>query len=173
LIAAGLSKGAFYYYFDDKADLAAAVLERELERWNIHELKVGNTADEFWPELERYMWQSLDQLRAAPASRELLTRLGAAIARDPALLERLGPLMAESQQHLIAVWRRGQELGAVRTDVPAATLIALAQATKTSLSAALLPADRGATDQELETFTRLYLDMLRRMAEPGGKKARR
>ncbi len=166
LVAAGLSKGAFYYYFDDKADLAAAVLERELARWQISEIKIGATADAFWPELERYMWQSLEQLRAAPASRDVITRLGAALAQDPALRERLMPLMAGSQQHLAQVWRRGQEVGAVRDDMPAGALIALAQSTKTSLSAAMLPNDRAPTDEELEAFTRMYLDMLRRMCEP-------
>src|SRR5689334_5750559 len=32
LLSAGLSKGSFYYYFEDKADLAAAVLARETAR---------------------------------------------------------------------------------------------------------------------------------------------
>jgi AcrR family transcriptional regulator len=166
LLAAGLSKGAFYYYFDDKADLAAAVLERELARWQFNDIKLGDTASEFWTELERYVWQSLDQLRASPASRELLTRLGAAIAQDPELRDRLGPMMRGTQTHLAAVWERGQQVGAVRTDLPAATLIALVQATKSSLCATMLPVDCGATDDELAAFTRVYLDMLRRMCEP-------
>jgi AcrR family transcriptional regulator len=173
LIAAGLSKGAFYYYFDDKADLAAAVLERELGRWQIRELKLGNTAAEFWAEIERYAWESLEMLRAAPSSREVITRLGSAMARDPALLERLGPLMADTHQHLVAVWERGQKLGAVRTDVSASTLIALLQATKTSLSASLLAADRAATDDELTSFTHVYLDTLRRLTEARDKKGKR
>ena len=173
LVAAGLSKGAFYYYFDDKADLAAAVLERELKRWDIRDLRLGSSADDFWIKLERYMWKSLEQVRLEPKTRELLTRLGAAIARDPALLARLGPLMADAQQHLSAVWRRGQELGAVRVDLPASTLIAVAQAAKTVLSAAMLPTDRAATDDELEAFTRVYLDLLRRMTEPRGTETSR
>ena len=37
IAAAGISKGAFYYYFDDKADLFATVIEYATEvtlRWN-------------------------------------------------------------------------------------------------------------------------------------------
>lgn len=166
LAAAGLSKGCFYYYFDDKADLAATVLERELARWRIGDIEVGNSAAEFWAEIERYFWEGLDHLREAPASRDVITRLGAAVTRDPALLERLGPVMAELQRNLVQVWRRGQEVGAVRTDLPAETLIALAQAAKTTLGASLLPSDRAATDEELERFTRAYIDLLRRIAEP-------
>lgn len=166
LLAAGLSKGAFYYYFDDKADLAAAVLERELARWNLTDLQLGNSAAEFWAELERYLLKSLDQLHEAPASRDVITRLGITLMRDPELRDRLGPLMAETQRHLGGVWQRGQELGAVRTDIPIATLIALAQNTKLTLGEAMLPTDRAATDGELEQFTRVYFDMLRRMTEP-------
>jgi hypothetical protein len=95
------------------------------------------------------------------------------MARDPALLERLGPLMADTHQHLVAVWERGQKLGAVRTDVSASTLIALLQATKTSLSASLLAADRAATDDELTSFTHVYLDTLRRLTEARDKKGKR
>lgn len=166
LLAAGLSKGAFYYYFDDKADLAAAVLERELARWRIADVELGNTATEFWAQLEQYSWQSLAQLRESPASRDVITRLGSALARDAALLERLGPLMADAQRRLSEVWRRGQDVGAVRTDLPAEALIALAQSTKMTLGTAMLPGDRAATDEELERFTRIYIDLLRRMAEP-------
>ncbi|HEY5952650.1 MAG TPA: helix-turn-helix domain-containing protein [Kofleriaceae bacterium] len=173
LLAAGLSKGAFYYYFDDKADLAAAVLQRELERWHVEDVKLGKTADEFWSELERYTWDSLEQLRASPATRDVITRLGTAATRDPALIERLGPLMATAQQHVLAVWTRGQSVGAVRADIPAATLVTVVQAMKTSLAASMLPADRAATDKELEAFTRRYLDLLRRMVEPREKKGRR
>lgn len=166
LLAAGLSKGAFYYYFDDKADLAAAVLERELARWRIGDLELGDTAAEFWAQLEQYSWQGLNQLRESPASRDVITRLGSALARDAALLERLGPLMADAQRRLTDVWRRGQEVGAVRTDLPVEALIALAQSTKMTLGTAMLPGDRAATDEELERFTRIYVDLLRRMTEP-------
>src|SRR5829696_7359310 len=53
LLAAGLSKGSFYYYFDDKADLAAAVLARESARWIeiVGSLPLPSTADEFWDEM--------------------------------------------------------------------------------------------------------------------------
>lgn len=169
LLAAGLSKGAFYYYFDDKADLAAAVLERELARWDIRDLRVTNTAAEFWAELERYSAQSLAQLRESPQRGELVSRLGAALFRDPALMERCGPLIAEAQQHAGELWRRGQAIGAVRTDLSIGALITVAQGIKTSLATALLPSDRGASPDELEAFTAVYLDLLRRMAEPRDK----
>lgn len=165
LLAAGLSKGAFYYYFDDKADLAAAVLERELSRWNFSDVELGTTPATFWAALEHYARKGLDQLRDAPKSRDVIVRLGAAANRDPLLKERLAPHMSAGHQHLTAVWQRGQELGAVRTDVPVATLITLAQGAKSTLGAEMLPTDRAATNEELETFTRVYIDLIRRMTQ--------
>src|SRR6516165_8337004 len=55
LLAAGFSKGAFYYYFDDKADLAAAVLEREATRYLdiLSSLRMPKTPREFWAELAK------------------------------------------------------------------------------------------------------------------------
>jgi AcrR family transcriptional regulator len=165
LAAAGLSKGAFYYYFDDKADLAATVLERELATWDLGSIDLGTTAAEFWARLERYSADSLERLRETPAARDLLTRVGAAIPHTPELLERLGPLMKDAQQRLTSVWEKGQAVGAVRTDLPAATLIALAQSLKMTLGSAMLPVDGRIGDADLARFTRVYIDMLRRMTE--------
>src|SRR5258705_2037796 len=117
LLAAGLSKGAFYYYFDDKADLAVAVLERETRRWDFHDLRSPSSAAEFWAELDRYSQQGLAELRESPQRGELLTRLGLAIARDPELMKRCGPLVSEAQHKIAAFWRRGQEVGAIRSDL--------------------------------------------------------
>jgi AcrR family transcriptional regulator len=166
LVAAGLSKGAFYYYFDDKADLAAAVLERELKAWDLGQVALGTTAAEFWASIERFSSESLERLRETPAARDLITRAGAAVARNADLRERLGPLMADAERRLAAVWERGQQVGAVRADLPVATLIAVAQSVKTTLGAAMLPADQAASDVELARFTRVYIDLLRRMTEP-------
>jgi AcrR family transcriptional regulator len=173
LLAAGLSKGAFYYYFDDKADLAAAVLERELRGFDMPGPQLGRTAAEFWSELARYSAESLDKLHESRTRSDLITRLGAAMAREPALLERCGDLISDAQRRMGELWRHGQKLGAVRTDLPLQALIALTQATKTSLTTALLPADRGATTGELAAFTRVYIDLLRRIAEPHGKEKKR
>jgi AcrR family transcriptional regulator len=167
LLSAGFSKGAFYYYFDDKADLAAAVLEREMRRWDLRAAPPGGNAETFWPELACYASGSLDLMRESPASRDLITRLGAAMPRHPELVERLGPLIAEMEAKLTIVWQHGQEIGAVRTDLPVSTLIALARAVKTTLGAAMLSSDCSVTHEELQAFTRAYFDLLRRMMAPG------
>src|SRR5215831_2823931 len=57
LLAAGFSKGAFYYYFDDKADLAAAVIEREASRYfeSESEARAPATPAAFWAEVQRML----------------------------------------------------------------------------------------------------------------------
>src|SRR5262245_32221580 len=68
LLAAGFSKGSFYYYFDDKPDLAAAVLEREAARYlNLWgEVQRPSEPAGFWREMERLAERGTAQLRSAP-----------------------------------------------------------------------------------------------------------
>src|SRR5689334_14640744 len=54
LLAAGFSKGAFYYYFDDKPDLAVAVIEREALRYfDEAPARKPTTPAEFWAQVKR------------------------------------------------------------------------------------------------------------------------
>ena len=166
LLAAGLSKGAFYYYFDDKADLAATVIERELEQFDFSELGLAATAKEFWIKIERFSEQSLDQLRHSRHGGDVITRLGMAMTKHPELLERCGKTIAKMQQQLGAFWQRGQAVGAVRKDLPVSALMGIVQAAKLALATALLPADRVPTDDELSRFSKIHLDLVRRMVTP-------
>jgi AcrR family transcriptional regulator len=166
LLAAGLSKGAFYYYFDDKADLVATVLEHELARFNLADLRPVDSAEAFWAEVSRFTRTQLEELRHEPQRSSILSRLAVALARSPELMARCGPVIAQLQDTMTAFWSTGQRLGAVRDDLPVHVLLAVAQACKTALTPLLLPVDRGATVDELEAFARIHIDMVRRLAEP-------
>ncbi len=168
LMAARFSKGSFYYYFDDKADLAAAVLEREvgamMASWST--LVTPGSADEFWAELGRLAKVSIAQMRQAPESADALSRLGTAIARNPGLLERIaGPSVREATEKLAAFWQRGQEVGAVRDDLPVGTLLGLLESIKLAAAGVLLPADRAPSAEEFAGFVRIHLDLVRRVSE--------
>ncbi len=59
--AAGISKGALYYYFDDKNDLYLTVLLREFEGLSaILEIDAVTTADEFWTEIDLEFLKDFD-----------------------------------------------------------------------------------------------------------------
>ena len=169
LLAAGFSKGAFYYYFDDKPDLAAAVLERECGRY-LHlwaDLKKPKHPEDFWREIHRILEQGTAALRAKPGARiDAMLRIGTAIARNHDLAQRMmTPEFREATAKLAEFWKHGQEIGAVRVDLPVATLLAILQDTKLVLVRALLPHDRTPTPDELCAFGMVHLDMIRRIAE--------
>lgn len=168
LDAAGFSKGSFYYYFDDKADLAAAVLEHESEHHlaSLRALGQPESPRAFWREVHLLMERTQAIADARPHAMDALSRLGTAAARDPALLARLtGPAMHASTAAAAAFWKRGQKLGAVRDDLSVEALTGLLVAVKLALTSALLPADRAPTRAELATFIRVHVDMVRRIAE--------
>jgi AcrR family transcriptional regulator len=169
LLAAGFSKGAFYYYFDDKADLAIAVLEREAVR-NLELLPDAPSSaspEAFWADVERIATTSIARLRAAPhANTEAFLRLGTAISRHPELMERLSTsLVRDSMSKVTQMWQQGQDIGAVRTDIPLPKLLLLIQDVKIALVRALLPQDRAPKDEELIAFVRIHLYLVRRIAQ--------
>jgi AcrR family transcriptional regulator len=174
LEGAGLSKGAFYYYFDDKADLACTVLH-----WIYRDvlamcdrLRMPEDAATFWDVVHEISLQSLEMLQRAPYSNELLSRLGHAFANDRELATRVMSLFAKPNSAIIAIWRRGQELGAVRSDIPVETLIAVFQGIKESLIRSWMPGGQVLTKTEFERLADLQLDLLRRVSVPAQEQPR-
>src|SRR5687768_9358643 len=57
----GLSKGAVYYYFDDKEDLYTTVLRDAMQRLvlDVGEMNAATDAASFWREFERWYVRSL------------------------------------------------------------------------------------------------------------------
>jgi AcrR family transcriptional regulator len=168
LLAAGLSKGAFYYYFDDKADLAAAVLARESASWIevVGSLPLPATPAEFWQVMAGLNERGLAEVRRSRGRGDLLLRLGIAAARHPEVIERLGPFFVQARDRIAALYRRGQELGVVRADLSVDALMAILQGAKQAVGSALLPADRAPSDAEIREFARVNLDVLRRIVAP-------
>src|SRR5215475_4561107 len=80
---AGLSKGVFYYYFDDKADLAATVFERALEQsvGSLERFEPPAGDFDFWAHLEDLALAGTAELRRTEQHAEVVSRLGAAILR--------------------------------------------------------------------------------------------
>ena len=127
---AGISKGSLYYYFDDKEDLFATVMEQALTR-----LVEGAgfpppedlTADTFWNTFRDLMRRSVDFLKA----NESYVRL----ARSYYQLRLEAPASPAAQRvlemgrnQLNTLLARGQELEVVRTDLPLELLVDVALA---------------------------------------------
>lgn len=169
LLAAGFSKGSFYYYFDDKADLAMAVLERWAKRYEHAWDDFGEprTPKAFWEAGKRLMDRSTAQLREeSHVTTDAMMRLGTALARHAEIRERLSSTVVTGMMtKVVAIWQRGQEIGAVRRDLSVPQILALVQDMKLSLVGLLLPSDRAATVDEVEAFSRVHWDLVRRLAE--------
>jgi AcrR family transcriptional regulator len=169
LLAAGFSKGSFYYYFDDKGDLAAAVLERWAKRYEgaFDDWPTPKTADEFWAAVTALMERSTAELREEPhVTTDAMMRLGTALTRHPEVRDRvLHSAVTGMMTKVIAVWTHGQKIGAIRTDLAVRDLLALVQDVKLTLVRLLLPSDRAATLEEIEAFSRIHLDLVRRISE--------
>lgn len=170
---AGLSKGAFYYYFDDKADLAAEVfrLQATSHLESIGELRSVHTVDEFWSELRRLSFVRVKEIERNRSQYDAMVRIATAIPRDEKLAALVMPMFVKSRQMMNDFFTRGVELGALRTDLPVPVLIGLIENAKTTAAQARFPPNHVPTDAELESFTDLVLDLAQRLAAPAKKES--
>ncbi|WAS96961.1 TetR/AcrR family transcriptional regulator [Nannocystis punicea] len=177
LAAAGLSKGAYYYYFEDKEDLfvtaIAGALDEVLARLSLPDFERLKPA-EYWPALERAVatWSELFE-----SSRELLR---ASQQLDAARLN--SPRFAAVLDRGRALWRRliaaGQRLGCVRTDVPLEALVRMVEVNDHALDEQFRAEHGGGfTRRDFEAHVRLVFDTFRRLlavdaaATPAGGRA--
>jgi AcrR family transcriptional regulator len=123
---AGMSKGAAYYYFEDKVDLFTTVVENCAARLRLIDQTVNPAeldAATFWPtfaELHRQpLLRSFDQpwlFGALKSARRLPVE---ALQREP-----LARLAERLTTYVMTFVRRGQVLGVIRTDLPGEVLFA-------------------------------------------------
>jgi AcrR family transcriptional regulator len=126
LDGAGISKGAAYYYFDDKADLyATTVLHYSQElmaelRFDPARIRVTN----FWDEIAELYRQQF----TAYVERPWVFGVAKAGGSLPAEMLAEGPLaqlFEQAQFLLVQLLRHGRELGVIRTDLPEELLLSL------------------------------------------------
>lgn len=161
--AAGVSKGSLYYYFDSKEDLYAHVARVELERLIAQvepfDLRSATHPDAFWSALENYYLQLMTALDNAP---KLAAQIRGWIAASatPALQQ----IQQEMEQAVIP-WMReaiaaGQQIGAVRTDLPTGLLIAVAAGMGQAMDSWLL--NQTPDPAQLPTLISMLIGMIRR-----------
>lgn len=121
---AGVSKGAMYYYFDDKADLYTTVVERILDPFlrAFEERSAADSPQAFWAGLGQTaanMAPLLQNPDAIALLRDCFSQRhgGQSDAAVKRLTERFFQLM-------LPIVEEGRALGAVRTDLPADLLTA-------------------------------------------------
>ena len=162
----GMSKGSFYYYFDDKADLFTTVADLAwaivlpVEHIDLETLNAEN----YWSSLEALMQEARGRARANPWLVGF-TRL----MHDPPEVSGVRASLAEkfdeARQWQAELIRRGQALGTVRRDLPVELLQAL-------LVGADEAGDRwfannwdGLAEKEIERLLQEVFAILRRILE--------
>lgn len=163
----GLSKGAMYYYFDDKQDLFVTTLTDAFRRliFETGDLESARDAEGFWTEVRAWYRRSLQLCQEEPASIGLIRSLMKTVERGTGSVA-LTELRRLGRGYLDEFIRRGQALHAVRSDLPegllTSILMALEEGIDLWLADQIERLDGPQMDALAETVTALY----RKVAEP-------
>jgi AcrR family transcriptional regulator len=113
IAASGLTKGAFYFYFRSKADLALAVLQEQKGRWltEVGErvLAQPNPAAQL-----RELVPAMLALISTDPSAWSITRLSRELATEPDVAEHVSASTAQWVGFIADIVRRGQAGGSLR-----------------------------------------------------------
>ena len=163
----GLSKGALYYYFDDKEDLFITVIhsvyDRILELFG--ELPTAKNAGEFWKLIENLSRKSIAVTVENPTMFGLMSSYITASRRK----ELKHPLEEYEQPNFVfyeKVIKTGQKLGAVRKDLPDDLIISLIEAIHIAFSAWFATHSQEITESDWNRFEEKFIKVSRRFLEP-------
>ena len=162
---AGFSKGSFYYYFEDKEDLAATAFlhAAKPEAW-LDFLKDPTSAEHFWDELRAMSLAQLRELESQRLEYECVVRLSNAFVTFPTLAARVMPRFQPGRMKMAGFLERGVALGALRSDLPLGLLMAIIESVKRTAYATMFPGDRVPTEAEMHSFSDLVIDLAKRIA---------
>ncbi|MCB9681056.1 MAG: TetR/AcrR family transcriptional regulator [Alphaproteobacteria bacterium] len=166
----GLSKGAFYYWFDDKDDLFATAVEdrmTDLVAAVLPDVEAAFAGQPFWDAVAFGIRRMTEHTATAP---EHLALLKAAIASPLLTMPRVGELMAAAVGWMADKARQGQATGDVRTDLPAELVASVCMGMLDALDRYTLGGTEDAAVMAdpawVEQLLGLYVDLLRRVAAP-------
>ncbi len=164
---AGMSKGAVYYYIEDKADLFQAVIDGLWAEVRPAEaLDPGSlTAESFWSTLEHEMMAMVGRAEAIPGLVNIGELFYSSLRGGPSA-PAAADFFAELRAALLAIVRRGQELGTVRRDAPEGLVLAMAFGAIESADRYFVEIWRELTPEEVRAQTALCFSMLRQLVAP-------
>lgn len=165
---AGTSKGALYYYFEDKADLLATVVERALARvleevqWPALE---DLSAADYWARVERLTRASLEQMESDAWYMRLMWAFHR-LREEPEARAATAGVLDWSRNLVRAFFERGQELGVVRSDLPMELLLDMYIASDEAGDRWMMEHWRELTEQEKRDLLDARVQLVRAMMEP-------
>ncbi len=168
---AGFSKPALYYYFEDKADLYATVVREAWQRLSPQGHVDLQSLDgrTFWPAVEAFHLASFEGGQREPW---LLAIWKQAYHPPPAgMASAIAEVFKGGRAFLRSLLRRGQELGAVRTDLPEDLLIAIFTGADDAADHWLVDHWDELGPEEVERLSRRVFDTIRSLLAPPGRRS--
>lgn len=164
---AGISKGAAYYYFADKADLVGTVVRHY---WldplvGTRTAFADLTAEDFWQTVAELYLHPFGDVERRP----WLLGLSRAVLGLPREVKRAEPLKSvadEAIDWMAALLLRGRELGVVRDDVPDALLVELIWALDSVHDRWLGAHWKDMDAEQRDETTMLFVSLLKRILAP-------
>ncbi len=162
-----VSKGAAYYYFDDKADLFATVVRHYFEqtRGDVDLAMIEVTAESFWPLVSALYRQQFMQAIEHPWLLRLL-KSAATLPPDVPAAGALADITGEVHAWLTMLLEKGREVGLVRQDLPPELLLALILAVDDATDRWLLSRRERFDQTEIEGLVALMVDTWKRLLVP-------
>jgi AcrR family transcriptional regulator len=170
----GLSKGTVYYYFDNKDSLLTTVLNEVCQRFEeaVGDLGFPDTKEEYWTTSREYHRRAMRFFFENPQ----LLRVLFWLSRDDFQLdERLEAAHEQTADPIRKLISRGQEIGAVRNDLPVHTIQRLLHAIGKVISTDTIgqrieEINAPPRDEEvrlwIETFMNIMEDLSQRILTP-------
>lgn len=169
---AGISKGAAYYYFDDKEDLYATVFERRIDQLlevtgdiELDELE----ADRFWDDVAESGRSSLKKLKPHPYLIAFFRHLFI-FAEGHADSAVVAKMMSFGKERVGQFLDRGIALGVIRDDVPRDLLIELTFGLGLTLDRWIFARIDEMDESDLEDLVDTTVDLYRGMLSPTEKR---
>jgi AcrR family transcriptional regulator len=164
---AGISKGAGYYYFDDKADVFVTTVDyytqRTMSEINIEFEKL--TAETFWPTLMDMYRPMFAKLSDEPW---MLTawKVSAKLSKEARTNPMLAKTFDRARGLLFSFLKRGQQIGAVRSDLPDDLLLAFFQSIDSASDQWMIDHWEELDSERMQEITLQVVDAIRRLMMP-------
>ncbi len=164
---AGLSKGAMYYYFDDKTDLYVTVLKDAIDRMMAATLEGIEDAGGYWAQFEHMFKQSVAFTLEHPEFGALVRGLLDAPARLRAAGGPIEKLYASYRQQTVELIQAGQAQGEVRTDLPLELIVGVMFGMGEAVDRWWIE-NLETIGDDTDRWARELIGLFRRVAEPRG-----
>jgi len=166
----GLSKGAMYYYFDDKEDLFVTVLQDAVKRLIVDpgNVQLAHDAESFWREVEQWYVRSFRLFQLDPAAMALLRTLMKSVERGGTGGVALAELRRTGRTYIENFIAAGQAVGAIRDDLPEGLLTSILMSLEEGIDGWLVDHVAGRDDDELSEIASMMTALYRRVAAPDG-----